>query len=206
MSVSLRYLLDRLRHPRSRADELARLRARFAAQPGRWQASLEARKLARQLCLLRVEMHGRLGRVDICGGCAEGHPLPAGRWDGGHCCGGQTLEIFAPLEVAALKLGGVSALRYRLPDAEHAGCAFRGPTGCSLAAAERPTICLRYVCIELRQALKEDGRWPPIAALNRQLGQRFAQFARALGADEPGDAFSITRGAGQASSGALRGF
>ena len=149
-------------------------------------------------------MHRQLGRIDVCAGCARGHPLPAGRWDGGHCCGGQTREIFAPLEVAALKLSGVSAHRYRPPRGEHAGCALRGPIGCSVEAAERPTICLRYICIELRQALKDDGRWPPIAALNRQLGQRFVEFAREVGAEAPDDGISFSRGVARASSGALR--
>jgi hypothetical protein len=205
MSVGVRYLVDRLRHPRSRADELARLRARFAAQPSRWQASRRAAELAAELAALRVEMHRQLGRIDVCAGCARNHPLPAGRWDGGHCCGGQTLRIFAPLEVAALKLGGVAVRRYRAPRDEHAGCAFRGPSGCSLAAAERPTICLRYVCIELRQTLKDDGRWPPIAALNRQLSRRFADFVRELGADAQDDGMSFSPGGARASSGVPRG-
>lgn len=204
MPMSARYLLDRLRHPRSRANELARLRARFTAQPSRWQAGPLAIEIAEELRRLRVDMHRELGRVELCGSCARGHPLPSGRWNGGHCCGGRTLDIFTAGEVAALKLSGVALRRCQPPRADHAGCAFRGPTGCSLSPVERPTICLRYVCTELRQALKREGRWPAVAVLNRQLRDRFAELVQAIGAEEPAAPVGLSRGVARASSDALR--
>ena len=178
--LSVQYLLDRCRHPRSRADELCRLRARLAAQPSRWQVDGRAVERARALRRLRQEMHRLLGEVPLCARCARGHPLPAGRWAGGHCCGGRTLEIFAPIEVAALKLSGVTGRDFRPPRCDHAGCAFRGPAGCSLPAAVRPTICLRHVCFELRAELKQQGRWAKVARLEVRLGRAFADFAAAI--------------------------
>jgi hypothetical protein len=181
MAVSVRYLLDRLRHPRSRAEELARLRARFIAQPGRWAVSRRAVALADELRESRHAMTAALGEVASCSRCARGHPLPAGRWEGGHCCGGRTLDIFAPLDVAALKLSGTALRRLRPPRTDHAGCVFRGPLGCSLEPGDRPTICVRYVCLDLRQELIEMGRWKQVAPLNRRLAQLTAELGEAVG-------------------------
>lgn len=180
MAFSIRYLLDRLHHPRSRADELARLRARYAAQPHRWRAGERAVSLAVELRQLRGTMLEALGEVDACARCAEGHPWPAGRWAGGHCCGGRTLKIFAPEEVAALKLARTGGRRWRPPRSDHAGCVFRGPQGCSLAAADRPTICVRFVCVELRQELIERGRWPAVARLNTRMAKLSSQLTATL--------------------------
>jgi hypothetical protein len=158
--ISLRHLVDRARHPRTRADELATLRARHRASPSPRRADDERLALAQRLRRLRRRMAEALGQVDACRGCAAGHPPPEGRWSGGHCCGGQTLSIFSREEVAALKLGGTKPRDWTPPDGDHAGCAFRGPAGCSLAPEDRPSVCLRYICLDLRAELKarEDGR------------------------------------------------
>ena len=136
--IDLRYWLDRARHPRSRAEELAALRSRMRAQPSARHASPEQRQLARETRELRVELSQALGRPAICARCARGHPWPAGRWDGGHCCGARTLDLFSADEVAALKWSGTTARNLLPPRSEHHGCAFRGPSGCSLPAADRP--------------------------------------------------------------------
>lgn len=176
MLISPRMLVDRLRHPRSRADELARLRARFDAQPGPSDASDEQRALAERMRALRAELSAALGDVDACRGCAKGHPLPSGRWDGGHCCGGRTLDIWSPTEAFALKLGGTSATKLVPPRSDHAGCAFRGPVGCSLQPQDRPSICLKYVCMDLRVELRAREDWPEIARLAKELQQAMERF------------------------------
>lgn len=184
MLISPRMLVDRLRHPRSRADELARLRARFEAQPGPREVTEAQRALALRLRALRVELSAAVGRVDACGGCAKGHPLPSGRWDGGHCCGGRTLDIWSAAEALALKLGGTSATKLEAPRGDHAGCAFRGATGCSLTPADRPSICLRYICMDLRAELRARDDWPHIAALAHELSEGMKAFEAQLDASE----------------------
>jgi hypothetical protein len=174
--ISPRQLVDRLRHPRSRADELAMLRARFTAQPTRRQASAEQNALADELRTLRTEAHAATQKVSSCERCAKGHPLPSGRWDGGHCCGGNTGNLFNPDEVAALKLAGTVATKLKPPSSDHAGCAFRGPVGCSLSPVDRPNICLRYVCLDLRAEMKDSGQWARISELNRKLRDTFERF------------------------------
>src|SRR5690606_17290399 len=115
------------------------------------------------------------------------HPLPAGRWDGGHCCGGRTLDIFSAPEVAALQIGGTRIAALRPPAGDHAGCAFRGPTGCSLAPVDRPSICLRYVCPELHLELRDHPDRAHLSALTRAMDderRRFATLLDDVGAEE----------------------
>ncbi|MBW2453343.1 MAG: hypothetical protein JRI68_02480 [Deltaproteobacteria bacterium] len=176
MLISPRHLIDRLRYPRSRADELAALRARFAAQPTGRQASADARGLATELRELRLELYGVLHHAQVCADCARGHPLPAGRWDGGHCCSGKTLELFSQDEVAALKLAGTDGATLRPPRSDHAGCVFRGPAGCSLDPADRPTICVRYICSELRDELRVGPDQRRFRQLSGALTRTFKRF------------------------------
>ncbi len=184
MLISPRHFIDRLRHPRSRADELASLRARFAAQPNRRQATTEQRCLATELRQLRCQLHDALQRVRSCGHCAKGHPLPAGRWNGGHCCSGKTLDLFTPDEVGALKLSGTAASTLCPPQSDHAGCSFRGPSGCSLEPADRPNICVRYICGELRQELRGGPEHQQIASLSKALAETFQRFVASRQAAE----------------------
>jgi hypothetical protein len=174
--ISVRHLVDRMRYPRTRADELAALRARFRAQPTKREASRERIAAAERLRELRIAMSEALGSVEACHVCAKGHPQPWGRWDGGHCCGGRTLDIWSPDEVAALKLGGTDIAKASAPRDDHAGCVFRGPTGCSLAAADRPTICVRYLCLDLRAELRARIDWQHVSAIASELRDTFRRF------------------------------
>jgi hypothetical protein len=184
MELTLRELMtraaDHVRHPRTRAVELAELRARFALAPE--PSRLPARQVerARRLAALRAEMAAALDGVVACGGCGRGHELPEGRWDGGFCCAGRTEELFDDLEVAVLKAAGTRTRDLRAPSGDHAGCAFRGPAGCSLPAVHRPSRCLRYVCSELRLELGRAGRLPQIEALGEALRETEQRFAADL--------------------------
>jgi hypothetical protein len=185
--ISAQHLVDRLRHPRSRADEVATLRRRFAAAPGPARVTPEEAALAAELLRLREALSAALAGVEACGGCARGHPLPHGRWRGGHCCGTRTELVFTDDEVAALRLSGTTPARLvPPPPVDHAGCAFRGPEGCSLAVADRPSICVRFICRELEGELRERGDLRPIKAIASALGKAFEQLRRlrAAGASE----------------------
>ena len=178
MLVPLERLLDRVRHPRSRADELAALRARLRALPAPESAAPERRALALELRRLRLELSEALVGVGSCAGCAEGHPLPFGRWDGGHCCGGTTSAIFSDDELAALQLAGTTADRLVPPaDSDHAGCAFRGPRGCSLSPVDRPTLCVRFICQELDRELAARGDRARIRALAGEIALLFRRLS-----------------------------
>ena len=171
-------LLDRLRHPASRARELARLRSLFAQMPAADDpgASPEEAQLASELRRLREELSRALGEVQSCRGCARGHPLPFGRWTGGHCCGGRTENLFTEHEVAALKLGGTTPAQLTPPRSDHCGCTFRGPTGCTLQPGDRPNVCVRYFCAELTEELRGRGDFADLRALCTKLDQTFDRF------------------------------
>ena len=177
-------LLDRLRHGRSRAGELARLRVRFRAVSVLDHGGSQATRLAVELRELRERTCLALRHATSCARCARGHQMPAGRWEGGHCCGGQTLELFSQDELAALWLAGTRLRHLTPPATDHAGCAFRGSTGCSLAPRHRPTICVRYVCLELRQELREGGDWPTVAPLAQRMNRLFGELSALRKADD----------------------
>lgn len=176
--IAARHLVDRLRHPRQRADDLRDVRQRLAALPGPEAVGEEQLALARELRGLRERLIAALGAVESCSGCAVGHPLPFGRWAGGHCCGGKTQTLFTDDELAALKLGGTAPSRLIAPDSDVAGCAFRGPTGCSLSAHDRPNLCTRYLCRDLEREIKQRGDLAAIATLQEQIRDRFERFVR----------------------------
>jgi hypothetical protein len=176
--ITARYLVDRLRYPRSRADEVLALRRRFAEAPSPEQESAEAIALAAEMRRLREELSAALSGVTSCSGCAHGHPLPHGRWRGGHCCGTRTELVFTDDEVAALRLSGTTPPRLLPPAGDVAGCAFRGPLGCSLDVADRPNICVRYVCQELQGELRERGDLRAIKAIDAALTKAFERFRR----------------------------
>lgn len=157
MLITARYLVDRLRHPRTRADELRALRRRLVAEPGPADATDDERAMAEELAELRVETSRAIGAVRSCSGCGRGHSEPEGHWDGGFCCSSPTHVVFTDHEVAALRLAGTGPGDFRPPHSDHAGCAMRGPTGCSLPPRHRPTVCVRYFCGELRRELAKRG-------------------------------------------------
>jgi hypothetical protein len=180
MLLPIERLLRRGPGPRSRADELATLRARFRAQPSAREAGRAAVESAVRLRELRVRMSESFADVAACRACARGRPEPNGHWPGGSCCGSRTLDLFTPAEVAALKLAGVGAGDLRPPPGDHAGCAFRGETGCSLAPEHRPSLCVRYVCLELRAELIERPEWRRVSALGAALRDEAARFEALL--------------------------
>lgn len=161
-----------------RAGEVAEVRGRVA-RASRAPASDEARALARELRALRPQVLAAFAGAGACSGCGRGRPLPHGRWDGGFCCGGATAGVFDDDEVSALALGGTRPRHLRAPAGEQAGCAFRGPTGCSLDAVDRPSLCVRFACRELEAELRASGDWERVRAVTRKLEQTFARFVRA---------------------------
>lgn len=173
--IAVQHLVDRIRHPRSRADEVAALRRRFAAaDPG----SADEVALAAEMRDRREALSAALAGVTSCAGCARRHPLPHGRWDGGHCCGTGTFNVFTDDEIAALRDGGTTPARLVPPAGDHAGCAFRGPTGCSLAVADRPNICVRFLCMELEGELRARGDLRSIRAVAAALNKAFEAHRR----------------------------
>ncbi len=179
MLLPVAYLLDRLRHPRSRADELRILRSRMArARLEARAATPRERELAVELRGLRLKVALALGEVTRCRECARKYPLPHGRWDGGYCCGTNTDKVFTDDEIASLVLAGTTAAALAPPRSDHAGCVFRGPTGCSLDPGDRPSICSRYLCLELVRELRARGDAGPIDRQCRELSDRFAEFVR----------------------------
>jgi choline dehydrogenase-like flavoprotein len=142
--------------------------------------SAEAALLAKELRELRPRVLAAFAAVNACHGCAKGRSEPHGHWSGGFCCGGRTDGVFDDHEVAALALGGTRPGDLQAPPGDHAGCAFRGPEGCSLDARDRPNLCVRFVCRELEAELREDGAWPAVRALTRELETTFARFVKAI--------------------------
>lgn len=184
MLLPLRDLVRELRAPRpspaSRAAEVADTRKRVAAA-ARAGGSEDVVRLARELRELRPLVSAAFADVRSCPGCARGRPEPHGHWHGGFCCGGATSGVFGEDEVAALALGGTRPGDLRAPTGDHAGCAFRGPEGCSLDPVDRPNLCVRFACRQLEAELREDGRWQRVRALTRRLETTFARFVRARG-------------------------
>ncbi|MCA9664448.1 MAG: hypothetical protein KC503_02635 [Myxococcales bacterium] len=172
-------LLERARQPeRSRADEIADVRRRLAAQQrAARRASDDERQRARALETLRQQMIETLAEPASCASCerschtpsarvgteretvfaAERRRAPAG-FDGGACCAAKTAGVFSDDELYVLALAGATAADYSAPPGPHAGCAFRDARGCSLAVQRRPTLCLRYLCNELQSELQASGR------------------------------------------------
>lgn len=176
MLVPIYRLVDRLRHPRSRAEEVYRVRSQLAASPGASRVSAEEVALAHSLRADKERLSASLAEVESCGACANGHPLPHGQWRGGHCCGARTEQLFTDDEIAVLRLSGTRPLDLIPPQSEHAGCAFRGPTGCTIAAADRPSICVRYVCPELAHELAERGILREVDLLAATIAETFARL------------------------------
>jgi hypothetical protein len=165
----------------SRDEELATLRARFRSQPSAREAGAEAVASAARLKELRAEMSRAFANVDACSSCGKKRPEPHGHWKGGACCGSRTLDLFSKNEVASLKLAGVRVNDLEPPKGDHAGCAFRGERGCSLSAEQRPNICVRYICLELRAEVIDKPEWRAISKLGAELRDEFARFEALVG-------------------------
>jgi len=168
--VAVERLLIKLRQPASRADELVELRGRLRDQR---TAGDDERALAHAIHTTKLAITGSLRDVSSCSSCAAGYPWPLGHYAGGACCGGVTADIFDDNELAALALAGTRTRDLVPPHDDHAGCAFRGATGCSLAPAHRPARCVHFVCDALRRELHARGQLDAIesalATLDRQM-------------------------------------
>jgi hypothetical protein len=171
--ISVMYVLDRLSGPRTRADELRDVRRRLVGAAGPGVAIREEKRLALELRRLRERLGARLGPVEACARCSR--PRSAS-WPGGDCCSGHTPDLFTDHELAALGLAGTTPAHLRAPRAPHAGCAFRGPRGCSLEAAHRPCQCARYMCRALGRELDRRGDGLASARLQEELRAGFERF------------------------------
>lgn len=180
MFIPLQRLRERIRGPRSRVEEVEAVRRILARMPSRRsQVSPAEHAAAQRVTELRVELSGALAGVSSCGTCAVGYPLPAGQWDGGNCCQATTSALFDENELAALRLTGTTIARLKPPEGAHAGCAFRGATGCSLEPRDRPVLCVRYVCKDLARELHDGKELDRIDALRDALGAAYHEFERA---------------------------
>lgn len=175
LTLSLRNWVDWLRHPRSRADELLELQARLTAL-AKEELPEEERLLAEEMRALRKRISITIGMQESCTVCAKGCPQPTGRWDGGLCCSGRTAGIFSDDELAALHAGGTRYQHLRAPHDDHAGCAFRGALGCSLSSADRPNLCLRYLCDDLKRALVDQDKLDLVDRMTSLLMDKFEEF------------------------------
>jgi hypothetical protein len=179
--LPVRDLVRRWRGPRSRTIEVDAVRRRVSAAVDAGGPS-EAVSLARELRVLRPLVTEAFAHVRACSTCARGHTEPHGHWRGGFCCGGATDGVFSPDEVSALALGGTRPGELRPPSGDHAGCAFRGPEGCSLEPVDRPNVCVRFACRELETELRDDGEWQRVRELTKRLETTFARFVKAVDA------------------------
>lgn len=172
--------LARLLQPRSRAAELAalerRLRDELAAE-----VDADEPALARAVGEAKLALATSITDVVACGSCASGHPLPVGQHPGGACCAGVTGELFDDDELAALAHAGTRPADLRPPARRHphAGCAFRGATGCSLATEHRPARCVRYFCHGLRAEVHRRGQLDDLEARVATLDAAMSAFRTA---------------------------
>lgn len=158
MLISVERLLVRVRQQPSRANELialrARLRAERAATPSR-----EEKAAAIRLRAIKLEAAEALSAAQptACSTCATGKRAPRGTYVGGDCCSGITADLFEGEHLAALAHAGTRPRDLRAPRSTHAGCAFRGEQGCTLATEHRPARCVHYTCMTLRKELRVNG-------------------------------------------------
>jgi hypothetical protein len=164
----LRSLLDRVRQPSSRAAELRLLRRRLLAA-GKVSASDADRRAAVQARELREQLSDAIGDASACSSCSVGCAAATRVFPGGHCCGGNTEDIFADHELVSLALAGTRAHHLKAPTTAHVGCAFRGLRGCTLQAAHRPNQCLIYACRDLRREVFQRGDMTRVQQLVEQL-------------------------------------
>ncbi|HEY5937735.1 MAG TPA: hypothetical protein VIU61_23970 [Kofleriaceae bacterium] len=177
MLIAVERLLIKIRQPRSRAAELIALRRRLRAERAR-DVDDEERALAREVLARKLAVSAELTAVSSCRSCATGAPWPRGGYDGGDCCAGVTADLFDDNELAALAHAGTRPQDLHPPagaDA-HAGCAFRGPTGCSLEVTHRPGRCVHYLCETLRGELHARGQLDAMEARLGELNRTMQQF------------------------------
>ncbi|HSD88669.1 MAG TPA: hypothetical protein VLB44_14170 [Kofleriaceae bacterium] len=177
MLVSVERLLIRLRQPGSRADELNALRQRVRDELVK-DIDEEERAFARSVLAKKLAVSDELDAVTSCRSCATGQPWPVGQHDGGACCSGVTADLFDDAELAALVHAGTRLADLTPPPGSdaHAGCAFRGPRGCTLEVTHRPARCIHYVCDSLRRELHRRGQLDTVEAKLADLNREMQQF------------------------------
>jgi hypothetical protein len=175
--IAAEHLLIRIRQPRSRAGELIALRQRLRTELAR-EVDDEERERARDVLAKKLAVSAALNAVSSCRTCATGAPWPRGGYDGGDCCAGVTADLFDDNELAALAHAGTRP-RDLVPPAgadAHAGCAFRGPTGCTLDVKDRPGRCVHYLCEILRGELHARGELDLVEAELAELNRAMQAF------------------------------
>ncbi|MBS1124077.1 MAG: uncharacterized protein H6Q90_6305, partial [Deltaproteobacteria bacterium] len=93
-------------------------------------------------------------------------------------CAGVTADLFDGNELAALAHAGTRPRDLTAParaDA-HAGCAFRGPRGCTLDVMHRPGRCVHYLCDTLRRELHARGQLDPVETKLAELNHAMQRF------------------------------
>jgi len=173
--VAVERLLIKLRQPADRAHELIALHARLRSELA---ATIEAdeQALAEAVLAQKRAISAHLTAVHSCRTCATGQPRPVGHYDGGACCSGVTADLFDDNELAALVHAGTRVGNLVAPRTDHAGCAFRGPTGCTLELDHRPARCVHYVCNTLRRELHSRHQLDMIEAGLAELDRRMQAF------------------------------
>ena len=177
MFVALNRLLVRLRHVPSRAAELSALRERLRAEL-RAEPDAEELAAAHEVRRLKRALADATGAVEECSRCGTKMPPPGGAFAGGYCCQAATADLFSDDEVALLAQGGTRLADLEAPRSLHAGCTFRGDKGCTLETEDRPAVCVRFACNELRRELHRKGRLDAIEVLETALDEAYNQFAR----------------------------
>jgi hypothetical protein len=174
--VAVERLLLRIRHPASRAAELTALHQRVRDELAA-DVDDEEKRLAREVHEAKLAAADAMQDVASCASCASGQPWPTGHYAGGGCCAGVTADLFGDGELPALVHAGTRQRDLTPPAGSdaHAGCAFRGPTGCTLDVEHRPARCVHYTCQTLRRELhrvgKLDGVEAKLAALDESMRQ-----------------------------------
>jgi hypothetical protein len=174
--VAVERLLIKVRQPASRADELVELRGRLRDAVA--DIADDEGVLAREVRDRKLGVVEELRGLASCGTCATGAPWPRGGYDGGDCCAGVTAELFDDNELAALAHAGTRPRHLTPPpgDDRHAGCAFRGPHGCTVAAAHRPGRCVHYLCDTVRRELHARGQLDVVETKLAALSRAFGRF------------------------------
>jgi len=175
--IAVERLLIKVRQPKSRADELIELRQRLRDELAR-DIDGEERALARDVRARKLAVAAELHSISSCRTCATGQPWPRGEYDGGACCSGVTADLFDDNELAALAHTGTRPANLVPPGGSdaHAGCAFRGPRGCTLDVMHRPSRCVHYLCDMLRRELFQRGQLDAVEAKLSELSRVMKQF------------------------------
>lgn len=177
MLITIERLLIKVRQPKSRADELIALQRRLRDERAR-DIGDEERALARDVRARKLAVAAELHSISSCRTCATGQPWPRGGYDGGACCSGVTADLFDDNELAALAHAGTRPRDLVPPGGTdaHAGCAFRGPRGCTRDVMHRPGRCVHYLCDTLRRELFKRGQLDAVEAKLAELNRAMQQF------------------------------